>query len=171
MLCRGAGKLLPPWRHGDTPATTVSAAAPTRSCAESELALAKKHEDNARIHSDDHRSNVLRRVNSRTISKHDRQMECGDQFRGWEQTFVALRRSRLWERDFPPVGSNVEPVGAGQTFRSEVDSRRPKLGDVFGCGGISNRQRWPRRGNIDVQGKIRNAGRDHRRGGIRSACR
>ena len=115
--------------------------------------------------------NVLHRAGSGPISKHDRQMECGDQFRGRDQALVALRRSRTRQRHVPAGRSNVEPVGARETFGSEVDARRPKLSDVFGRGGISAGQRRPRPGNIDVQGKIRNAGLDWRRGGIRSACR
>src|SRR5437016_8239707 len=62
-------------------------------------------------------------------------------------------------------------MGARETLGGEVDAWRPKLCDVFGRGGISDRQRRSRSGNVDVQGKIRNGGLDQRRGGIRSACR
>src|SRR6266481_1940281 len=62
-------------------------------------------------------------------------------------------------------------MGARETLGGEVDAGRPKLCDVFGRGGISDRQCRPRPGNVDVQGKIRNTGLDQRRGGIRSACR
>src|SRR2546430_11106331 len=62
-------------------------------------------------------------------------------------------------------------MGARETLGGEVDAWRPKLCDVFGRGGISDRQCRSRSGNVDVQGKIRNGGLDQRRGGIRSACR
>jgi len=81
------------------------------------------------------------------------------------------KRALRFDGHFPAAGSNVEPMGARETLGGEVDAWRPKLCDVFGRGGISDRQCRSRSGNVDVQGKIRNGGLDQRRGGIRSACR
>src|SRR4029453_4989023 len=52
-----------------------------------------------------------------------------------------------------------------------VEARRPKLRDLFRAGRIHARQCRTRRGNVDVQRKIRKCGLDHRRRRLRSACR
>ncbi len=108
---------------------------------------------------------------SRAKYESNRHMESGDQFRGRDEALVAFRCARPRKGDLPAIGSNVESVGCRETFRSEVDPGRSKLSDVFRAGGISAGQCRPRPGNVDVQGKIRNAGRDQRRGGIRASRR